>query len=97
MCKKWYRVYILVYFVFIVWSVDFWLVLTIHTEFAYYKIFITLGKQYFCVCVLRLILFSLVLSQLALSSKIYIVIARRLKRLKRINFISNVVDRFGII
>jgi hypothetical protein len=48
------------YFVLIVQSVDFWLVLTIHAEFAYYKQFM-LGRRYFRVCVLHLILFFLVL------------------------------------
>jgi hypothetical protein len=41
---------------------------TIYTEFAYWKQFLTLGQLYFCICVLRLILFSLFLHHLALST-----------------------------
>jgi hypothetical protein len=40
----------------------------IYTEFAYCKQFVTLGQRYFCVCLLRLILFSLFLHHLALST-----------------------------
>jgi hypothetical protein len=51
-----------VYFVFIVfvWSVDFWLVFTLYIlNLLIANNSVTLGQRYFCVCALRLNLFSL--------------------------------------